>query len=179
MAAIPQAFTMGQWVTLSVAGSFQTVTNSPATFEEKFRLNLIAMGFDTPSIDLTVKGGLDKLIGGDWISEPYTAIVKVRLGVPSITRANLTGYVVAAAEKAGSYTPGVSVVSAGESSQPDLKQEAGLLGDLLAGLGSLAKAPGNILEEVPGFSYTLVIGIVIIVGLIAFGPNLKGVGGRL
>jgi hypothetical protein len=78
----------------------------------------------------------------------------------------------------------ISVTSSGEPAQP--KPSDGALGGLtqktidavggiVEGVGGVAKSAGTLTTDIKHLSYVLVAGILVLVALVAFGPNVKTV----
>jgi hypothetical protein len=172
-------------VTASVSGSFQTVTRNESTFRSDWKLALMAQALDVQALDVTTRPYLERLLNLDIIEEPYTAVVRVKVLVQT-NQTNLIAAIGTAATKAGSYEPAVTLTSLGQAPQAAIPPIEGLLGSLLSGVsdvieavGATAKAAPKIVEEGARLPTLLVVGIVGIVALIAFGPSFKGLGGSV
>jgi hypothetical protein len=103
------------------------------------------------------------------ISHDFTA----RLTIASLAQmkaADMRGQVKSAAEDAGATQAVVSIPSIGEKAQPTIAP--GAIDDLV---GGLARVPGNLFSSIN----LVVIGLVVIVGLVAFGPNVKSIARRV
>ena len=132
-----------------------------AIFRESLKGQLTVRGFRLVTADVTTGYGV--------ISHDYQARLTIA-ALAQMKAAEMRGQVEDAAISAGSYDPTCTITSIGETAQPKL--EPGAIDDLL---GGLARAPGNLFGSVN----LIVIGLVVIVGLVAFGPNIKDIARRV
>jgi hypothetical protein len=157
----------GGRVTAEIAGSLPSYV-SDAVFRESLTQQLTMAGFVVETIKIQSGYGV--------ASRDYKATVTMRT-LAGMQTSNLIGMVRDACEGARSYTPQVTIPSIGQPSQsgPDAGVIGKTLEQIIGGVGGVAeglgKAPDNLFRGIN----VLAIGLVVIVGLVAFGPNIKSV----
>lgn len=176
--AATTAVPAGSRVTIQFSGAIP-VYLPDNVFKESFANQLRLVGLDIESITLASNYGLT--------SRDYSGVVVVRTGVPGKI-SGLAGLVTSAAENAGSYTPTVTIAELGQSDQPAIVPStvdnaindlAGLFHKLTGALGTAAEGVAKTPGEVATVSKLLIVGVVVLVAFVAFGPNLRGVGSNI
>jgi hypothetical protein len=157
-------------ITLEVGGSYASYLVE-SIFRERFAQQLITQGFRVMRV--TVEAGYGV------ISKDYRAEVVIR-SLAQQKLNDIVSRVATAAEKAGSYTPTVSVPAVGES--PQASAPKGLPDDIVDALGAIVRGAGTAVEgagstvaALPRVTTLLLVGIVVVVALVAFGPNVPSV----
>ena len=150
----------GAPVNVELAGAVP-VFYTAAVFRSNLITQLTMRGFRTITAEVNTGYGL--------ASKDYTAKLTLA-ALAQMKVAEMRGQVASAAEDAGSYSATVSVPSIGELAQPELAPSI-----VDEGIGGLLKVPGNLFGSVN----LIVIGLVVIVGLVAFGPNVKDIARRV
>lgn len=166
--AATTAVPAGSRVTLELAGSVP-VWLTDAAFRESFGNQLRMQGLNVETISISSGYGVS--------SRDYVATVIVSTLTPSKVSA-VAAQVLSAAEGAGSYTPQVTVPSVGQASQPALPKGAvdGAIGDVVDAVTTALKNIADAPKDVVNVGKLVVIGIVVIAVVVAFGPNLRGIG---
>ena len=176
--AAATAVPAGSRVTAQFSGTVP-VYLTDSTFRENFANQLRTLGLDVESVTIDSQYGIG--------TRDYRAVVVFRTAIPGKVSGYL-GYVTSAAENAGSYTPTVTIPDIGESEQPPLSPSAldqifgtsgQLLKDVAEALGTASKGIAKTPEEVAGLSKLVIVGLVVLVALVAFGPNLRGIGSNI
>jgi len=176
--AATTAVPAGSAVTIQLSGSLPAYYTDDI-FKENLANQLRTVGLDVDVITISSGYGV--------ISREYTGSVQVRTAVPGKV-SGLAGLVTSAAENAGSYTPTVTIPSIGQAEQPALpggvldtaaNDVLGLFHNLTDALGTAAKGIAKTPEEAASVSKLLIVGLVVLVALVAFGPNLRGVGSNI
>lgn len=156
----------GQRVTVNARGTV-AVIRTDSIFREAITQQLTMAGYIPETVKLTSGYGL--------IERDYVAVITFRTQATTTTPA-LVGAVASALEKAGSYSPLITIPSFG---QPAQSQEPGAM-DAIAGqlgstLGDLAETAGKAPGQLLGSVNLIIVGIVILGAFIAFGPNIGGI----
>ncbi len=165
----------GAHIALEASGSVP-VYYPDSVLRENLNKQLLMMGLVVETLTVTSGYGI--------ATRNYVASMTVRVQAATNVAA-VVGIVRDALEGAGSYTPTVTVPSIGEPEQPKLPT-GGIgtavektLEELIAGVGTAGKG----LAESPSRLFTginvLAIGLVVIVALVAFGPNVKSLAGAV
>jgi len=160
----------GQRVTVEIGGSLP-VYLTDSIFRERLTNQLQMSGLNVERI--TIESGYGV------VSRDYRAVAIVTTLTQSRVY-GVIGQVTSAVEGAGSYSPTVTVPAIGQAPQvaPAPGPIATAAGRVLDALGTAAEG----IAETPGalFSTTklVVVGIVVIAALVAFGPNLRGIARR-
>lgn len=157
------AITPGARVTVELSGDVGAFTPD-ANFRSALILQLQMQGFNVESVLVTSDYGLG--------SRSYKAQVTLRTQAP-INVSGLIAAVASAAEQAGSYTPAVSIPSIGQAPQPNVKP--GLTGSLIDSVGDAVEGISDVPRALFSGINVIVVGLVVIVAVIAFGPNVKDV----
>ena len=147
-----QKVTAGARLTIQVAGELPPWL-SDGVFKERLTLQLEMAGFDVDTIEMSSSYGMTSRGWKGTIAARFNAITNV---------SNIIANVRGAAERAGSYRPTATIPSYGQPDQPDPKNT---LPDLLS-------KPFQTINLV-------VIGIVVLVGFLAFGPNVGKIAGAV
>jgi hypothetical protein len=157
------AITPGARVTVELSGAMGTGYR-----DEVFKTNLVVylqmQGLNVESVLVTSEYGIG--------ARAYKAQVIVRTQAPSNV-SSLIAAVSTAAEQAGSYTPAVSIPSMGQAPQPNVKP--GLTGSLIDSVGDAVEGISDVPRALFSGINVIVVGLVVIVAVIAFGPNVKDV----
>lgn len=164
------AIAAGSLVTMEISGAYGRTRNE-ATFREALAQQLVMCGLAVKSITIQTGGVIENIIGGNILQTPYKVTATVQTMAAYTRLSNLLGLVGQAVENAGSYTPTISVPAIDNVSQPAPQVNAGLLGELAEGL---VQAPARLFTSVN----LVVVGLVVVVALVAFGPNIKSIAGR-
>lgn len=157
------AIPAGSRVVVELSGSVGAF-KTDANFKQVLIQQLQMQALNVESVVLTSTYGLGE--------REYKAQVTVVTMAPNNV-SSLIAAVATAAEGAGSYTPAVSIPSIGQAAQPNVSP--GLTGGLIDAVGDAAEG----ISDVPRALFTginvIVVGLVVIVAIIAFGPNVKDV----
>lgn len=140
-------------------------------FREKLIQQLQLRGLDVDRIEVTGGYGIT--------SRDYSAVCWVKTHVRMDARAVIST-VKSAAEGAGSYTPTASIPDVGMIAQPTIAPgPIDALANALVTVGqSVGTAAKNVAEAPKDLKDVILwvsLGIVVIVGLVAFGPNIGGI----
>jgi hypothetical protein len=145
-------------------------------FKGQFQTQLEMYGFDVDTLDVTSKvSGVS--------SRGFKATLVARYGASSNV-SSIVGAIRSCAERAGAWTPTATIPSYGQPTQIDpASMVPGALGTLAeniaAGLGSFVKGAGEAPERVFSTITLVIVGVVVIAGFIAFGPNVGALGKKL
>lgn len=173
--AVARYVNAGGLVTCEASGSLP-VYISDSVFREDLTQQLTMMGFKVETLAITSGYGFS--------SRDYKVEIKVRTRAATLV-SNISGLIYDALEGARSYSPQVTITHAEtqsgdvirETSQPTPapSQIETTINDLLAGLGSAGKGLGETPDKLFKGINLIVIGLVVIVGLVAFGPNIRDI----
>lgn len=169
------AITPGARVTAEVAGTFNSLANSVNTFRSKIKLQLQLAGFDVEAVDVTGEGLLESVITlSVWTEESYRARIVLRTNAP-LNDNSLVSMIVNAVEGAGGFSgTAVTLVSRGQVPQsPIPASDPGVIGTAIRSVGTALEGVAEIPSAVAKLPTLLVVGLVVIVALVAFGPNVK------
>lgn len=169
----------GGKIDLSVKGSIGVTAGTEGVFREAFTLQLTAQGFRVLAIEIDTDFGL--------VSRDYVATVTLS-PLASMSDSAVVAAVRRAAEIAGSWTPVVTATSSGEAAQKPIpanvvqataQSAVDAVSGILKGVGGLGEGVGKAADNVADLTKDLktvlivaAVGLVIIVGFIAFGPNV-------
>lgn len=162
------AIVPGQRLTIEIGGSIPVYLPDSA-FREDLTNQLRMQGLDVERVDVTSSYG--------FTSRDYKAIVVAQTLAPSKV-SSVIAQAATAAENAGSYSPTATIPSIGQAAQADIKKNIveQTVGDLLEAIGVAGKNVAKAPEEFFSTTKLIVIGLVVIAGFIALGPNLRGLG---
>jgi len=162
------AIVAGSRVSLEISGALP-VYLPDATFREALANQMRMAGFNVETLSISSAYG--------FTSRDYTGKAVITTLAPSRV-SSVIALMSSAAENAGSYTPNVSVPSVGQAAQPEL--DRGVIGqtveDLFTSIGVAAKGVAGAPEQLFSTTKLIIVGIVVLGALIAFGPNLRGIG---
>ncbi len=160
-----QAVPAGATVAIKMAGSLPVYLYD-AAFKERLQIQMEMQGFTVDTLAIDSNAGL---ITRDWTGTAQARFA-ARSSVDGIVSAVRT-----AAENAGSYSPTATIPAYGQVDQLELPGGTldHVLGSTASGLGAALEGLGQIPKAVANLPVILVIGIVALVALVAFGPNVK------
>lgn len=168
-------------VVASLRGTFGAITRTTSIFRDALDTQLVMQGFRVLSIEIESDWGYPE--------RGYTATVTIA-PLASMTTDRVVAAIRAAANTAGGYMPTVTLTSHGEAAQaPTSSTVGGLAGSVLdaangivQGVGGLGRGVGaaatNVADVTKDLKTVLIvasIGLVVIVGFVAFGPNTGAV----
>jgi hypothetical protein len=170
------AITPGARVSAEVAGSFNSFTNSANTFRGKFKLQLQMLGLDVERIDIEVGGAVERIITLQmWTEEDYKASLLIKTNAP-MNDTSLVATIMSAAEQAGGLSgTAVTLTNRGQVGQPLPSSDPGILGTAIRSVGEALEGVAKVPEAVAKLPTYLIVGLVVIVALVAFGPNVKAI----
>jgi hypothetical protein len=131
-------------------------------------------GFRVAVLTVTTLGILEQVVSVGISVREYRARVELR-PYATMMPDRIVAAVRDAAEGSGSYTPAVSIPSLGQSAQPDLQSPSGALGAAVSAVQDALGGIGALPREVATVSKLLIVGVVVLVGFVAFGPNVQSI----
>lgn len=171
IAAATHALPAGSRLTAEMTGSLP-VYLPDAIFRESLTNQIRMQALNVETITIESAYGLT--------SRDYHGRVIVTTLAPSNV-SSVTAAITTAAERAGSYSPRVTVPSAGQTTQPAVAPSVieKTIADIIEGVGTAAKGIAEAPDQLFTTSKLIIVGIVVIVALVAIGPNLRGIGSNV
>lgn len=160
------ALVPGSRLTIEVTGSV-AVIRTDSIFREAIVQQLTMIGLIPETVKITSGYGL--------IERDYKAVITLRTQAPTST-VSVIGNVSSALEKAGSYSPLITIPSIG---QPGQAIDSGAIDKIVntvgQATGTLVKTASELPDRALGSVNLIIVGIVILGAFIAFGPNIGGI----
>lgn len=166
--AATTAIPAGSRVTVELSGALPSYLPD-SIFREDFGNQLRMQGLNVETLTISSGYGLT--------SRDYKATAVLTTLAPNKV-SGVLALVTSAAENARSYTPNVTMPSVGMAEQPNVQQGTitKTIDDIITALGTAAKGVADAPDQLFSTTKLIVIGIVVIAAVVAFGPNLRGIG---
>jgi hypothetical protein len=169
-------------VQVHLAGAL-SLFRTAAVFREGLIQQLTMRGYRPDAVSVDTLGVLEHLTSANLSTRDYRASLTIRPYASTLAQ-TVIGDVQSAAEGAGSYTPTVTIPSLGHVDQPPIVTDGdtwlgAIVGGVSRGVGAAAEGIGRLPGEVPRTAMLLIVGIVVLVGFVAFSPLGAGVARRI
>jgi hypothetical protein len=162
------SITANSRVTVQAAGTIAVILTD-SIFRERVTQQLQMAGYIPETMKIDSGYGV--------IERDFTMTITLRTQAPT-TVSNLVGSMASALEKAGSYSPLITIPSIGQPAQTRMPGAIDAIADTVgSSLGNLAETASEVPGRLLGSVNLVIVGIVVLGALIAFGPNIGKIAG--